>query len=306
MTFTVGDANIDSVCASTSDSPLYKNSGGFFVRTHETKIPLVYVGGKEDRLEFASQDGIYHVEFGVATGKKYLAFRLLTLHGFECGNCSERVTLTFDLPYPRRGFSAWGLDYVTDVFSDLRTMVCWPCVSGMKKLSTSQAGVSDPLGAFALFHADNADEADEIMLHIWGEQETRFPKIADGKWSYAQAKEWLTRWQETFSDRSRGNISVEDFKAPEAIDSLKKMVDRMKEADVRQIYLFTDVWREGFWQSKTLNWGVNTDLFKNGESDFLEFSRYVRGKGLLLLTHYLSGTIGFHDPKYVENVADSR
>ncbi len=304
VTFTVGEANITSVNTTATDSPLYKSSGGFFVETSQSKIPLVCLTGTSDSLVFASQDGSYRVEINVAAGEKYLAFRLISLHGFE--NRSDRVVLAFDLPYPRQGFSAWGLDYMTEVFNDHRTLVSWPAISCLKTQSANQAGVSDPLGAFALFRADNPDEADQIMLHIWGEQETRFPKTADGKWSYDQAKEWLDRWQKTFSDRSRGNISVDNFKAPGAIDALKKMVDRMKEADIRQIYLFTDVWREGFWQSKALNWGVNTDLFKNGEPDFQDFARYVRSKGLLLTTHYLSGTIGFHDPRYVENSADSR
>ncbi len=302
--FTPGEAQIASVQTAASDSPLYERSGGFFAQRNESKIPLVCVSGTKNQLNFASEDGRFRVQVGVVGGEKYLAFRILSLAGFE--DPTAETVLAFDLPYPRHGLSAWGLDYATEVFNDHRTLVSWPCVSGLKKMSENQTGDSDPLGAFALFFADDSDEADQIMLHIWGEQETRFPKTADGKWSYERAKEWLARWQKTFADRSRGNISVDDFKAPGALDSLKKMVDRMKEADIRQIYLFTDVWREGFWQSKTLNWGVNTDLFKNGESDFQEFSRYVRSKGLLLTTHYLSGTIGFHDPLYVEKEADPR
>ncbi len=158
----------------------------------------------------------------------------------------------------------------------------------------------DPLGGFVLYEKTGDDDEDETLLRLWGAEKLPHPRVA-GEWNIARARSWISAWQNRFADRTQMIL------AGQSLSELREGLTFAERAGVKQIYLFTDTWRpDPFWPVSENNQEVNTRVFPRGEADLKRFAEEVRGKGMYLALHYLSGGIGMKDPIYVGRKPDPR
>ena len=266
---------------------------GFYLRAPgAAPVRLAKVSLQPDsRLSARSEDGVKEVLFRVTRGQRHLALRVERVEGVPPEGLDA---LHFEMnadPCLR----VLDLDYMTRV--DNR-----PDGVGVEWREFWHRSPQDPLGGFAIYEKTGDDDEDATLLRLWVEEKLPHPMVK-GVWTVERARHWLEDWQHRFADRSQLIL------AGRSIAELHEGVQFARRADIKQIYLFTDTWRSGtdlFWPSTDLNWAVNRAVFPRGETDLRELAEFVRGQGMYLALHYVSGGLGLRDPVYVGRKPDRR
>ena len=243
----------------------------------------------ERRLEAASADGRQAVVFAVAGGARHLAFRIVELRGLEP---EARDTLKFTL-IGGADLRLLPLDYMTETTAGAGLLrVTWPALWNRHP--------ANPRGGFALYERTGDEDEDETLLHLWVEEGLPHPRV-EGPWDLARARTWVREWQGRFADRSQLILAA---KTPA---ELRAGLAQARRANLRQIYLFTDVWRpDAFWPDKHSHVDVNPAVFPRGEADLRAFAEEVRAAGMYLALHSISGGIGKSDPRRIGAKPDPR
>lgn len=269
-----------------------RNAGqGFYLKAPDaapvrlTKLTLL----QDDRLSARSEDGAKEVVFRVTRGQRHLALRIEQVKGVP----PERLeALHFEMN-ANPALRVLDLDYMTRV--DNR-----PDGVRVEWRELWRRSPQNPLGGFAIYEQTGNDDEDATLLRLWIEERLPHPKV-EGAWTVERARRWMADWQRRFADR--GQLIL----AGKSITELHEGVAFARRAELKQIYLFTDTWRtDPFWPSTDLNWAVNRAVFPRGETDLREFAEFVRGQGMYLALHYVSGGIGLRDPRYVGQKPDRR
>ncbi len=269
-----------------------RNAGqGFYLKAPNaapvrlTKLSL----RPDDRLSARSEDGAKEVVFRVNRGQRHLALRIETVAGVPPEGLEA---LHFELN-ASPALRVLDLDYMTRV--DNR-----PDGVRVEWREFWRRSPQNPLGGFAIYEKTSDDDEDATLLRLWVEERLPHPKV-EGAWTVERARLWMADWQRRFADR--GQLIL----AGRSIAELHEGVAFARRAELKQIYLFTDTWRtDPFWPSTDLNWAVNRAVFPRGEADLREFAEFVRGQGMYLALHYVSGGIGLRDPLYVGQKPDRR
>ena len=157
----------------------------------------------------------------------------------------------------------------------------------------------EPMGAIAVFYAEDDADHDDILLDIWGaERSLPIPdrQSKQGYWDRNAATNWLNDWKSKFADTSVMFFYLNAQTDP--LGDLYQAVDVAANLGVNSLYLFPDVWRGEYIPYYQSNDGLNPDLFPNGLSDLLDLRQYMRDKGVGLDFHYTAGLIGREDPDY--------
>jgi hypothetical protein len=243
----------------------------------------------EGRLEAASADGRQAVVFAVRGGDRHLAFRIVDLRGLEP---AARDTLRFTM-IGGPDLRLLPLDYMTEATGDAGLLrVTWPALWNRHP--------ANPRGGFALYERTDDDDEDATLLRLWVEEGLPHPQV-DGPWDLGRAQAWVRAWQERFTDRSQLIL------AGKSLAELRAGLALARRANLRQIYLFTDVWRpDAFWPDKHSHIDVNPAVFPRGEADLRAFAEEVRAAGMYLALHSISGAIGKSDPRRVGAKPDPR
>ncbi len=264
---------------------------GFYLKAPDTEpVRLINLTLQPDgRLSARSDDGTKEVCFRVTHGQRHLALRIERVVGVPPERLEE---LHFDMNADPR-LRVLPLDYMTQADNwDYGVRVAWP--------DFWHRSAQNPLGGFVIYEKTDDSDEDATLLQLWVDEKLPHPKVT-GDWTVARARQWIADWQHRFADR--GQLIL----AGKSIAELHEGVEFAKRAGLKQIYLFTDTWRtDPFWPVTDLNWGINRSVFPRGETDLREFSDYVRGQGMYLALHYVSGGIGMRDPLYVGQKPDHR
>ncbi len=264
---------------------------GFCLKAPDTapvrlaKLSLRPDGG----LSARSEDGAKEILFRVTRGQRHLALRIEQVEGVP----PERLeSLHFEMNADP-DLRVLDLDYMTRVDNrpdgvrvEWRELWC--------------RSPQNPLGGFAIYEKTGDDDEDATLLRLWVDEKLPHPKL-DGAWTVERARRWVNDWQRRSADRSQLILAGRNTA------ELHEGVEFARRAGIKQIYLFTDTWRtDPFWPSTDLNWAVNRAVFPRGETDLREFAEFVRGQGMYLALHYVSGGIGLRDPLYIGRKPDRR
>jgi hypothetical protein len=245
-----------------------------------------FFDGKE--LIARSETTAQEVVFSVKQTSHYLLFKIEHLKGIPT---NSGLSLHFEMNADA-SMNVIEMDYMTSAKANGgRVEISWNYLWNRDR--------SNPLGGFALFRSTSDDQFDDILLHLWTAEDIAHPKIK-GDWTYEAAKRYVADWQKMFIDQSQLMLEAEN------LQDLYAGVKYAELADIKQIYLFTNTWRGGFWPKDQGNWQLRKDVFPNGETDLRKYSDYLAGKGIHLMLHYLSGSIGFEDPCYIGTKPDER
>jgi len=295
FTLSFDDNGRPVACHRKADGAEFLRAGnggqGFYLKSPDTEpVRLNKLLLQPDgRLSARSDDGTKEVLFRVTHGQRHLALRIERVVGVPPERLEE---LHFEMNSDPR-LRVLDLDYMTQADNwDYGVRVAWP--------DLWHRSPQDPLGGFAIYEKADDNDEDATLLQLWVEEKLPHPKVA-GAWTVERARQWMADWQHRFADR--GQLIL----AGKSIAELHEGVAFAHRAGLRQIYLFTDTWRtDPFWPVTDLNWGVNRAVFPRGETDLREFSDFVRGQGMYLGLHYVSGGIGLRDPHYVGQKPDRR
>ncbi len=243
----------------------------------------------DGRLLAASAEGSKRVRFSVTNGQRHLAFRIESAEGIAPEQFESFHFSALSSPQLR----VLSLDYMTRADSRAYgVFVDWP--------EFWHRSTEDPLGGFVLYEKTSDDDEDETLLRLWVGEKLPHPKVS-GEWNVERARSWMNEWQRRFTDRTQMIL------AGQSLAELREGLDFASRSGIKQIYLFTDTWRpDKFWPAGEMNWEVNTTVFPRSEADLRAFAEEVRGRGMYLALHYLSGGIGMKDPVYVGQKPDPR
>ncbi|MEY4086661.1 MAG: hypothetical protein RLZZ405_849 [Verrucomicrobiota bacterium] len=270
--------------------PGARHEGLALVDPDGTATPLPVVRRLADgRVEFAATSGQPAVVFAVRAGERHVAFRPSELRGIEP---SQRETLRFTL-IGGPDLRLLPLDYMTETTGGAGLLrVTWPALWNRHP--------SNPPGGFALYERTGDEDEDETLLRLWVEEGLPHPRV-DGPWDLARARTWVREWQARFADRSQLILAA---KTP---TELRAGLALARRANLRQVYLFTDVWRrDSFWPDKHSHVDVNPAVFPRGEADLRAFAEEARAAGMYLALHSISAGIGKSDPRRVGAKPDPR
>lgn len=286
------DGKPSSFKIKTEDRELLDRSrpgDGFFItNVAEAEIPLTSLTFRNNRLTALSANGTQEVLFRVVQADRYLRFVIERLKGFPT---DSGFILAFHMNVTPT-VKVFATDYMTSESNGGNNVaVKWNYLWNRRE--------EDPLGSFALYYAPDDDAEDDILLRLWANEGLPHPKI-QGVWTYQRAKDWVARWHDMFQDQSQFILEADN------LQDLYKGVPYAEAAGVKQIYLFTNTWRGGFWPTDQGHWQLREDVFPNGEEDLRAFSDYLLKKGIWLKLHYLSGSLGFRDPIYLSEKPDRR
>ena len=289
-----GENGRPTACRRSADGRELLRAGdggpGFMVKgPGVAPLRLNRIAIEKDTLRASSEDGSRKVVFRHARGQRHFSLRIARLEGFAP---EKREELQFEIN-AGADLRAIDLDCMTSVENrEQGVRVAWP--------DLWHRHPEDPLGGFALYEKTAEQDEDETLLRIWVEEQLPHPLVVGG-WTRERAAQWIRDWQSRFTDRSQLIL------AGRSIAELQEGVQIARRATIKQIYLFTDTWRtDPFWPATDLNWAVNRTVFPRGEADLREFAQYVRGQGMYLALHYVSGGIGLRDPVYVAQKPDRR
>lgn len=264
--------------------------GFYLANASKAVIDLPVVEIREPgQLVVESDNGTQQIIFKVTEGEAYIGLQIERLKGIPQ---SSALTLHFEMN-ATGNVKALALDFMVPHLDRLkgRILVNFPFLY--------HRYADDPLGGFALYCPTDAYDEDDTLLHMWGELDLTHPDI-DGEWNYEAAQKWMRQWLDEFSDQSRMMFEA---------DSLEDLYEGSKYAEaagLKGIYLMPWIWRGDYWPNDTTNEGINLDIFPEGRKDVTEFSEYLQERGMRLLFHYVSGGIGYHDPKYIGTKPDRR
>ena len=267
-----------------------RDPGAGFYLTDGGRTPLSQLAVTADgRLAARSADGKQAAIWQIHAAGRYLAFRLESLEGIPA---RRGISLHFELNADPR-VRVTELDYMTRVDQS-------PSGPRVHLDELWHRAPGEPLGGFALYVRDDEDDEDETLLHIWAGEQLAHPAVA-GAWTLERARAWVAQWQRTFADRSQ--MILEGG----SLDELRAALPWAKRARISEIYLFTQTWRtDNFWPAGHGNIDVNRAVFPRGEDDLKAFADEVRGLGMRLNLHYVSGGVGRNDPTYVGQRPDRR
>ncbi len=262
---------------------------GFFItNVGRARMPLSRLTFENNLLTAASNNGTQQVVFRVVKADRYVRFVIEHLKGFPT---DSGFVLAFDMKVDP-SVKVFATDYMTDEMNHRNGVsVEWNYLWNRNK--------ANPLGSFALYHAPDEDAEDDILLQIWADEGLPHPKVR-GEWTHQRAREWVAQWQKMFEDQSQFILEAEN------LEDLYKGVPYAEAAGVKQIYLFTNTWRGGFWPTTQAYWQLREDVFPEGVKDVRKYSDHLLSKGIYLKFHFLSGSIGFSDPVYVGRKPDRR
>ncbi|MBL7106935.1 MAG: hypothetical protein ISS77_04955, partial [Phycisphaerae bacterium] len=262
---------------------------GFYITNiANAKMSLSNLELKNDKLIATSGNGTQQVVFAVVQQDQYLRFVIEKLKGFPT---NSGFILAFQMNV-EPDIKVFATDYMTNVSNNRNSVaVKWDYIWNRDK--------SNPLGSFALYHAKNPDTEDDIFLRIWANEGMPHPKV-EGEWTYKRAKDWIAKWQEMYADQSQFVLEAEN---PE---DLYEGVKYAEMADAKQIYIFTNTWRGGFWPTTQSFCYLRKEVFPEGVKDLRKFSDHLLSKGIYLKFHFLSGSIGKSDPDYIAKNPDRR
>lgn len=240
------------------------------------------------RLTAASEDGQYGVDFTVKSTEKYLALRIAALHGIPA---DPAYSLHFETRTDA-AVRAFELDYMTAVRRrGSQLEVNW--------YNLYNRNECNPPGGFAFYVRTGDDDEDDTILRIWAEEDLPHPRTG-GPWDLAAARAWTARWMQTF--RTRGQLIL----AGNSLAELKEGIDFARQAEIRQIYLYTQTWREGGFWPTVGNCAVNPAVFPRGMADLQAFSEFCQANGMSLAVHCVSLAVGFRDRRYMVPRPDRR
>ena len=259
-----------------------------YQRTKDTALArLSKLQLKGSRLIAASADGKYAAAFDVKPTGKYIALRIAGLRGIPL---DPAYSLHFEMR-AQAAVRVFELDYMTSTRHREGVQVDW--------YNLYKSGSKNPPGGFALYVKTSADDEDDTILRIWSGENLPHPKI-NGPWNLAAAQSWTKRWMRTF--RTRGQLIL----AGNSISELKQGVDFAKKADIKQIYFYTQTWREGGFWPTVGNCAVNPAVFPRRMDDLKSFSDYCQQRGVSMAVHCVSLGIGFKDRRYMNPKPDRR
>jgi hypothetical protein len=276
-----------------SDSREFVNTAdpgdGFFLTDiGGHKIRFDRLSLSNERLTAFSLNTLQQAVFIVKPRDEYVVFEIESLKGVPV---NSGLMLRFEMNADSQ-VRVMETDYMTTVNnSPGKISVDWKYIWNRHE--------SNPLGSFALYFARDDQSQDDTILKIWAQENLPHPKV-QGEWTYERAKEWVRGWQEMFADQSQFILEADN------LQDLYKGVSYAIKSDVKQIYLFTNTWRGGFWPVGCGNWQLRKDVFPNGEQDLKKYSDYLLNNGIYLKLHYLSGSLAFDDPDYVSDSPDER
>jgi hypothetical protein len=295
FTLKFNDSGRPESCVRKSDGAEFLPKGrpgeGFFLKGVDgATVRLSSVSLLADgRLIAVNAEGSKKVRFSLTHGQRHIAFRIESVDGIAPEQFESLHFSALSNPQLR----VLSLDYMTRADSrPYGVFVDWP--------EFWHRSAQNPLGGFVLYEKTSDDDEDETLLRLWVEEKLPHPKVT-GDWTAERARSWVSEWQRRFADRTQMVL------AGQSLAELREGLDFASRAGIRQIYLFTDTWRpDKFWPVSGKNWEVNTTVFPRGEADLRAFAEEVRGKGMFLVLHYLSGGIGMKDPVYVGQKPDTR
>ena len=264
--------------------------GDGFIITNiaNAKIRLSNLKLENDKLIATSGNGTQQVVFSVIQQEQYLRFVIEKLKGFPT---NSGFILAFKMNVESK-VKVFATDYMTDEKNNRNSVtVKWNYLWNRNK--------ANPLGSFALYYAKDNDTEDDIILKIWANEGLPHPKV-EGEWTYKKAKSWVEQWQQMYADQSQFILEAEN---PQ---DLYAGVEYAEMADAKQIYLFTNTWRGGFWPTTQSFCYLRKEVFPEGVKDLRRFSDFLLSKGIYLKFHFLSGSIGLSDPDYIAKKPDRR
>ena len=254
---------------------LKESSGGYYIQHKgQEDIPLSKVSKSGEFTVFASKDDKYQLTVKINATSHYIAFTNVSFKG--------------DLPPGAM------VGYKLDAGSDV-TLFAFDYACEATRTTATFARFWDlhptnSLGGFAVYYYDSENMQDDCILRIWGNEKVPHPKIPN--WSYERAKQWMDEWCEVFADQSMMYIHPQNLTELTA-GAFQKYLDM---ADVKYVYFFTDIWQLDFWQTIYENHQV-AGVFGD-QAALKRYSDLQNSRGQKTMLHYLTGTIGFHDPKY--------
>lgn len=270
---------------------------GFTLRsrdTEPTRLNRVEVLG--DILTVSNAGKLPRVTLKLSTQAEYIAIRIVRIEGIPS---SREFSLQFEMNV-RGSMNVIPLDYMTEASAaaqDTGTAITvnWKHIWNRHP--------ENPLGGFALYPAADEATEDESLLHIWVNEGLPHPDTG-APWTLDAARTWIKEWLARYSDQTRFWISA---RTPEDLYAAVPFAER---SGAREVYLFTDTWRGGdsepFFPVRKTNWSVNTKVFPKGEEDLRAFSDFLSARGMHLKLHWVSGGIGYADPRYIANQPDKR
>lgn len=262
---------------------------GFFITNiGKSRIPLGELVLKEGKLIATSSNGTQQVVFTIKETDHYIRFIIDNIKGFPI---NSGLILAFEMKVDPC-VKVFATDYMTDeVNRNDGVSVEWNYLWNRNK--------ANPLGSFSLYYAPDVDTEDDILLQIWAAEDLPHPKVS-GEWTYARAKDWVAQWHKMFEDQSQFILEAEN------LNDLYKGIPYAEQAGCKQIYLFTNTWRGGFWPTDQAFWQLREDVFPEGVKDVRKYSDTLLSKGIYLKFHFLSGSLGFSDPVYIGKKPDRR
>lgn len=225
----------------------------------------------------ADRDQLPRFTFSIAGKDDYETFRLIKVE--DVVGKERVVNLSFGLPFKVEVFP---LDYVTKKRGN---SISWPGIWCRNS--------HNPLGGFALWAPENDIDDDNTFLRIWSHEGLPHPKV-DGEWTVERAKEWVKQWQDKYSYYRMVYI------LPEKPEDLRPLADEAKRWGMTHVYLHKNVWfEEVYWPDYADNSSVNLKIFPKGQRDMLDFSKYLKSKGMGLTVRTTSWGIGKNNKNYV-------
>jgi hypothetical protein len=262
---------------------------GFYItNSADARIRLTTLEHDDDTLIATSDNGTQQVVFSVIQQDQYLRFVIERLKGFPT---NSGFVLAFNMNVGT-DIKVFSTDYMTDEYNrEDSVAVKWNYLWNRN--------AANPLGSFALYHADDDDTEDDILIKIWAREGLPHPRI-NGEWTYNKAKDWIATWQEMFADQSQFILEAE---SPEDLYDGVKYAEML---DAAQIYIFTNTWRGAFWPTTQSFCHLRPEVFPGGVQDLRAYSDHLLDKGIYLKFHFLSGSIGRSDPDYIARNPDRR
>ncbi|MCP4311979.1 MAG: hypothetical protein GY790_12005 [Bacteroidetes bacterium] len=250
-----------------------------FDRTGTRSVDLKYMELDDDiLLVSAGRDQLPRFTFSVSGKDDYVTFRLIEVE--DCVGEEKVRSLHFNLPF---GSEVFPLDYT--VKKEGSSGIGWPGIWCRNS--------NNPPGGFALWLPENEVDDDDVFYQIWAHEGLPHPRV-DGPWTVERARKWVHDWQEKFSSYRMVYI------LPEKPEDLKPLADEAERWGMTHVYLHKDIWfKDGYWPDYSDNSSLNPRIFPEGHPDMLEYSRYLKSKGMGLTVRTTSWGIGKNNANYV-------
>jgi len=241
---------------------------------------------KDNNYMVVSKYGSQKVIFSVAESSRYIAFRIESLIGIPR---SSNYTMAFDIRGDHR-IRPMPLDYMTFFYGhdplDRSFPVSWPA---LWMGNENYLGETLPRGGFALYYDGSDAEEDEVLAHIWANENLPHPKV-DYEWDVAGVRRWMGDWTRTFADRS--SFWYSHVKGRDEFERLLPHINRM---GLREIHFYHWTWHDSAHHCRVKKGG----FFPNGRKDLVDFAQRLDSLGKNLSLHYNWCEINKEDPIFI-------